>query len=91
MYLICITCGISTGLDAAAATRHYSVAREHLEAARRSYVLGLHEVHPKVAWALEGLGKIHEKCGHIDKALECFREATSVRRKLQAMDQSKEM
>ena len=29
--------------------------------AKEAYIKGFHASHPKVAWALEGLGKIHEK------------------------------
>ena len=30
---------------------------------------------PKVAWALEGLAKVHEKCGDLGAALETYRQA----------------
>ena len=41
-----------------------------MEAAKEAYIKGFHESHPKVAWALEGLGKIHEKCGDDKAALK---------------------
>lgn len=53
----------------------YLAARMHMEAARDAYVHGFSSSHPKVAWALEGLAKIHEKCGDLGAALETYRQA----------------
>ena len=39
----------------------YSKALEMLERAKEAYVKGFAEGHPKVAWALEGMGKVHSK------------------------------
>ena len=69
----------------------YLAARMHMEAARDAYVHGFSSSHPKVAWALEGLAKIHEKCGDLGAALETYRQASELRRKLQESDQSKNL
>ena len=52
---------------------------------------GFHEGHPKEAWALEGLASVHEKCGDLGAALECYHRAAEIRRSLQAKDESKQM
>ena len=38
----------------------YSRALEMLQAAKEAYVAGFAEGHPKVAWALEGMGKVRD-------------------------------
>ena len=77
--------------DYEAVRGHYEAARGHMEAAKEAYIKGFHASHPKVAWALEGLGKIHEKCGDDKAALKCYREAAEIRKQLQSKDDSKEM
>ena len=62
--------------------------------AKEAYIKGFHASHPKVAWALEGLGKIHEKErkeGSLEAALKCYHEAAKIRQDLQSKDSSKEM
>ena len=78
-------CAPAAGGDARTrARKHYAAARRHLEAARDAYVKGFHADHPKVAWALEGLGRLHEKCGDLAEALEAYRQASEIRRSAQA-------
>ena len=62
-----------------------------MEAALQAYTVGFSAHHPKVAWALEGLGKIREKQGRFEEALEAYKSASEVRHKLQQRDMSKEM
>lgn len=77
--------------DATRANAYYATAEEHMEAALQAYTVGFSAHHPKVAWALEGLGKIREKQGRFEEALEAYKSASEVRHKLQQRDMSKEM
>ena len=61
-----------------AGVAYYEVARTHMEASRDAYVQGFSSSHPKVAWALEGLAKIHEKCGDLGAALETYRQVSQL-------------
>ena len=67
--------------DAAAA--HYEAAHAHMQAAKEAYVTGFHASHPKVAWAIEGLGTVCEKRGDFEGALKAYKAAAEVRRSLQ--------
>ena len=71
----------------------YSEARGHLEASVTAYVRGFHETHPKVAWAHEGLGRLHEKEGNLDAALLAYDKAAQIRGALQSSNaaQGKEL
>ena len=44
-----------------------------------AYARGLHEKHPKVAWALEGLARGHEKLGQLDEALGWYERVYEIR------------
>ena len=83
--------GAGGGGPSAAARAHYAVARSHLEAAVEAYVLGFHRSHPKVAWAHEGLGRLHEKQGDLPRAIESFEAAVAIRRALQSQGGGKEL
>ena len=61
-----------------------------MEAAKVAYVNGFHPMHPKVAWALEGLASLHEKRGEYTEALKAMREATEIRMNQEAKDAGKE-
>ena len=80
--------GGAEGKDASAL---YAEARDYLEGAARCYVNAGGALHPKVAWAYEGLGRLHEKMGELDAALAAFERAAEIRRALQSQDESKEM
>lgn len=69
----------------------YGQALEHLTAAKEAYVRGFHEKHPKVAWALEGLGKVHEKMGNLTSAVAELKAAAEIRCQLQAQTPGKQM
>jgi len=75
----------------AEADRLYDEARSWMEEAKEAYVQGFHAQHPKVAWAIEGLGNIHEKQGNLAAAINAYKEATTIRQYAQSMDTSKEM
>ena len=77
--------------SAASANEHFATAEEHMQAALQAYVAGFCESHPKVAWAHEGLGKIREKQGRFEEALAAYKDAASVRSKLQQRDAGKQM
>ena len=75
------------------AKAHYAEARGHLEAAAAAYVKGspAGEMHPKVAWAHEGLGRLAEKEGDVPAALSGYERAAQILRALHAHDEGKEM
>lgn len=66
-------------------------ALKHLQSAKEAYVKGFHEGHPKVAWALEGMGNTLEKVGDLKAAQKAFAEAIAIRRNLQLKDENKQM
>ena len=71
----------------------YAQARNYLEEALVCYVRGAggHEMHPRVAWAHEALGRLNQKEGHLDAALADFSRAEVIRVELQKRDDSKEL
>ena len=73
-----------------AAKRFYSEARVHMESAQQAYTRGFHATHPKVAWATEGLAKVLINEGEMERALQMFESAVSIRRSLQTKDTEKE-
>ena len=73
------------------ARAYYEEAVNHLRAAKDAYVAGFHETHPKVAWAMEGLGKIYEKQGNLGAALEEYNGASHIRRTLQSKSGNMQM
>ena len=76
--------------ESAQAKASYAKARGFLEESKDCYVRGAggQEMHPRVAWALEALGRLNEKEGNIDDALTCFEKATDIRTQLQKRDES---
>jgi len=70
---------------------HFTKALEKLTESREAYVRGFHEGHPKEAWALEALGKLHQKMGSYRLAQEAWDSAIAIRRNLQAKDANKQM
>jgi len=62
-----------------------------LEEAKVAYVKGFYEGHPKEAWALEALGKVHQKMGNYRLAQGAWDEAIAIRKNLQAKDTDKQM
>lgn len=78
-------------VDEHAQNAFYEQALEHLNAAKEAYVRGFHENHPKVAWALEGLGKVHEKMGNLTLAVAELKAASEIRSQLQAQTPGKQM
>ena len=77
--------------SATSSARHYVAARAHFEAAATAYVRGFHEGHPKVAWAHEGLGRLHEKEGNLHAAVAAYERAAEIRRALQGQDTGKQL
>ena len=71
--------------------REYGKALDLLEQAKTAYELGFFEGHAKVAWALEGMGKVHQKMGNLRQAQLSWDAAISIRRALQSRDNSKQM
>jgi len=58
-------------------------AEEYMRKAKEAYIDGFQEKHPKVAWAMEGLAKIHEHMGNYNAAIVEYQAAVDVRRHLQ--------
>jgi len=54
-------------------------------------VRGFHAQHPKVAWAYEGLGRLHEKTGNAPAALDGYERAANILRSLQTHANGKEL
>ena len=81
------------GLPMATRRYRYAKARSYLEAAATAYVRGSStgDMHPKVAWAYEGLGRLHEKEGNLQAALSGYERATQILSALQAHSDGKEM
>ena len=71
--------------------KEYNKALGLLEQAKEAYILGFSEGHPKVAWSLEGLGKVHQKMGNLRMAEQSWNEAIAIRRNLQSRDTNKQM
>lgn len=72
----------------------YALACEHMSAAKQAYIEGAGEAgenHPKVAWAMEGLGRVFEKRGNLDGALREYKGAARIRSRMQAHGKSKEL
>ena len=57
----------------------------------QAYVRGFHDGHPKVAWAHEGLGRLHEKEGDVKAAIAQFERATEIRRRAMEVNASGKM
>ena len=74
-----------------AASQYYAEAIRHLRAAKEAYIAGFHETHPKVAWAMEGLGRIYEKQDNLGAALEEYNKASYIRRMLQSKSGNMQM
>ena len=73
------------------ATNFYNQAVADLHSAKAAYTEGFNAEHPKVAWALEGLAKVHLKLGELAEAQRTVDEALVIRRRIQATDPTKEM
>jgi len=69
----------------------FEQALEQLQQAKVAYVKGFYEGHPKEAWALEALGKVHQKMGNYRLAQAQWDEAIAIRKNLQAKDTDKQM
>ena len=57
----------------------YRKALEEFAESGEAYARGLHEKHPKVAWALEGLARGHEKLGQLEEALGWYERVYEIR------------
>jgi len=60
------------------------LALDNLGQAKECYTKGFHPTHPKVAWALEALAKVHMKTRELRSAQACIEEAIAIRRTAQA-------
>jgi len=69
----------------------YRHALEVLEEARSAYTKGFSPGHPKVAWALEGMAKVHQKVGDLRSAQEAMSGALAIRHSLQRHDTGKHL
>ena len=70
---------------------NYAKALEMYQEAKEAYIVGFgSQSHPKVAWALEGIGKVLQKMGDLRPAEEAFSEAIAIRRSLHARDANKQ-
>ena len=55
------------------------------------YKKGFNDVHPKVAWALEGLAKAHQKNGEYREAQAAWEEAIAIRNQVQEASTGKQL
>ena len=69
----------------------YGDALKYLNRAHEAYIKGFSASHPKVAWALEGLARVHRKRGELREAEGRMSEAIEIRRALAASDTDKQM
>jgi len=69
----------------------FEQALSQLQQSREAYVRGFHDGHPKEAWALEALGKVHQKMGNLRLAQDAWDHAIAIRKNLQAKDTDKQM
>ena len=69
----------------------YSKALANLSDAKVAYGRAFATGHPKVAWAVEGMGRVYRKMGDLRRAEEQFAEAIAIRRQLQSMGDKKEL
>ena len=83
--------GVETAAGRAARADLLERALARLGEAKEAYVLALHTSHPKVAWALEGMGRVLRRLGRLEEAQEAFEEAVAIRRSLQQRDTSKQL
>ena len=70
---------------------HLTTALKHLEGAKEMYKKGFNDVHPKVAWALEGLAKAHQKNGEYREAQAAWEEAIAIRNQVQEASTGKQL
>merc|ERR1711920_981248 len=70
---------------------HYEKALEHLTQAKAEYEEGFSKGHPKVAWALEAIGKAYQQMGQLRKADEAMAEAIAIRGALMEGAEGKEL
>ena len=75
----------------ATATEFYATALSHLQQAKEAYEIGFQPQHPKVAWALEGIGRVHFKRGSLRLAQAAWDEAIKIRTSLQEGASGKQM
>lgn len=73
------------------ASQFYVHAVEDLRSSQAAYIRGFSAEHPKVAWALEGLAKVHLKLHALSEAQAAVEEAITIRQRIQASDPTKEM
>ena len=70
---------------------NYAKALEMYQEAKEAYIVGFgSQSNPKVAWALEGIGKVMQKMGDLRPAEEALSEAIAIRRSLHARDANKQ-
>ena len=79
------------GMGGATASEFYATALSHLQHAKEAYEIGFQPQHPKVAWALEGIGRVHFKQGSLRLAQAAWDEAIKIRTSLQAGASDKQM
>ena len=70
---------------------HLNQALKHLTEAKEMYIKGFHSNHPKVAWALEGLAKAHQKNGNFREAEADWEGAIVIRNSAQESSSGKQM
>jgi len=70
---------------------HLVRALRHLHEAKEMYIKGFNPEHPKVAWALEGLAKAHQKNGDFREAQTAWEEAIAIRNVVQESSSGKQM
>lgn len=72
-------------------TLAFGHALEYLQSAKEAYVRGFFPGHPKVAWAADSLGKVHQRLHNLRAAQEAFEEAIAIRQALQDKAEGKQM
>ena len=63
--------------------KFFDEALQYLTDARMRYEEGFGKGHPKIAWAIEGIAKLHQKRGNLREAMGAWDEAIGIREALQ--------
>merc|ERR1719359_2679710 len=66
-------------------------ALEYLLSAEEMYMRGFTENHPKVAWALEGIAKVHHQRGDLRQSAMFFEKAIALRKQIQDSGNGKKL
>jgi len=71
--------------------KEFTRALEYLEEAKKNYIDGFNEQHPKVAWAYEAMGNCYRKMGNLRQAQEMMDQVVIIRAKLMEGAEGKEL